>query len=466
MTTETVEPTKEKGKKPGKEVLESLMESAKRDYSKFIATKKILENPSGVLKKTKEGSRLGLELFEEMEEDDQIGSDLDIRRLKVSSFPFEIIVEDGLDKDAEQAKEIKKQIAPIYRDLVKEVQDALVIGYSVTELYWEIVGSRVELPKVQGHKQREFTFTDEGDILWATESGKTVPVNPNRVILASFNKKKGNLFGRSLLARCFWPWFFKKHGWLFWSTYLEKFGQPTVVGKYPSGASKEQRDLLLKACQAIQNDMAVIIDQNWMIGLLEAQRSGAVDSYEKFIHYCNRCISKVILMTTLTSNEVNYGTMGQAIVHKDLSDECIEDDAIWLADVLTKQIVSLLANWNYNFTVQPRLVIRYATEDTSKEEAEKDAILSKIVPISTSYIYTKYNIPEPGDDDEVVFNQVLAKKKDIIATNVGANNNSPQQQKPEEGAEFAASTDDEYAKLLNDKKAMSMQLNRQIREAI
>jgi phage gp29-like protein len=149
--TDTVVSDKEK--KPGKEVFESLVESAKRDYSKFIATKKILENPSHVLKKTKEGSRLGLELFEEMEADDQIGSDLDIRRLKVSSFPFEIIVEGGTDQDAESAKELKKQINPIYRELVKEVQDALVYGYSITELFWEIFENRVELRKILGHQQ-------------------------------------------------------------------------------------------------------------------------------------------------------------------------------------------------------------------------------------------------------------------------------------------------------------------------
>lgn len=445
-------------KKPEKETLVSLMESAKKDYSRYIETKKILENPSRVLKNTKEGSRLGLKLFEEMEGDDQIGSDLDIRRLKVSSFPFQIIVEDGTDSDAEQAKELKKQITPIYRELVKEVQDALVYGYSLTELFWEIYNGRVELPKVQGHDQGQFTFTADGEILWETEGGNTVPVHPHRVITATFGKRKGNLFGRSLIARCFWPWFFKKHGWLFWSTYLEKFGQPTVVGKYPPNTRKEQRQELLRACQAIQNDMAVVVDQTWMIELMEAKRNGTVDSYEKFIHYCNRCISKVILMTTLTSNEVNYGTMGQALVHKDLSDECIEDDALWLADVLTKQLVKLLAMWNYNFTAQPKLVIQYATEDTSKEEAEKDGLLSERIAIPTSYLHNKYNIPVAADDDEVTFRGILCLKKDLpkyIQGQVGANNNSPQkgnvnqhQKDKQEEAEFSADDIDDSERFI------------------
>lgn len=437
-------------KKPEKEVLESLMDSAKRDYSRFVQTKKLLENPSKVLEKTREGSRLGLDLWREIADDNQVESDLKIRKLKVSSFPFDVTVEDGTDSDIEAAKEIKKQLEPVYRRLVKECQDALDIGYAVVEKFWEIPESKVEISRVLGHKQEQFVFAEDGEILMVTEGGSTIPVNPLRVIVATFDERKGNRYGRSLLTGAFWSWYFKKHGWLFWSNYLEKFGQPTVVGKYPTGTQEGPRKELLKACQAIQNDMAVIVDQNWMIELMEAKRGGVADTYEKFIRYCDRCISKVILMTVLTSNESAFGTRAQAEVHQDISNECIEDDALWIAEMLTEQVVKPLTMWNYNFTVQPKLVIQYATEDTSKEEAEKDEILSKILPIGTDYLYSKYNIPEPGDDDDVVFNQVLAKKKDLVNNNtVGANNDSSltpgkeKQQKQEEETEFSAEFSDD-----------------------
>lgn len=400
-------------KKPGKEVLESLMDSAKRDYSRFVQTKKLLENPSKVLEKTREGSRLGLDLWREIADDNQVESDLKIRKLKVSSFPFDVTVEDGTDSDIEAAKEIKKQLEPVYRRLVKECQDAIDIGYAVVEKFWEIPESKVEISRVLGHKQEQFVFAEDGEILMVTEGGSTIPVNPLRVIVATFDERKGNRYGRSLLTGAFWPWYFKKHGWLFWSNYLEKFGQPTVVGKYPTGTQEGPRKKLLAACQAIQNDMAVIVDQNWMIELMEAKRGGVADTYEKFIRYCDRCISKVILMTVLTSNEAAFGTRAQAEVHQDISNECIEDDALWIADILTDQVVKPLALWNYNFTVQPKLVIQYATEDTSKEESEKDGGLSDKVPIGTSYFYTKYNIPEPGDDDEITFKGIVCLKKDL-----------------------------------------------------
>ncbi len=407
--------SKKTSTKPGKEILESLVMSAKRDYSRYVQTKKLLENPSQVLKKTKEGSRLGLDLWREMEDDDQIDSNLRIRKLTVASFPFDIICEDGTDKDLEQAKSIKKQITPVYRRLVKECQDAMGIGYAVVEKFWEIPESKVELTRVQGHKQEQFVFAEDGEILMLTEGGTTIPVNPQRVIVATFDETKGNRYGRCLLTGCFWPWYFKKHGMLFWSNYLEKFGQPTVVGKYPSGTPKEKQQKLLEACQAIQNDMAVTLDQAWVVELLEAQRSGALDSYEKFINYCDRCISKVILMTTLISNEAEYGARAMAEVHQDISNKCFEDDAQWIAEILTDQVVKLLAQWNYNFTTPPELVIQYSTEDTSKTMAERDEILSRIAPMSVTYIYNKYGIPEPGDDDYVVFNGVVGMKKNILA---------------------------------------------------
>ena len=132
-------------------------------------------------------------------------------------------------------------------------------------------------------------------------------------------------------------------------------------------------------------------------------------TYENFIKYCDRCISKVILMTTLISNESEFGTRAQAQVHQDITTECIEDDALWMSDILTEQVVKPLAEYNYNFTVLPQLVIQYSTEDTSKTMAERDQILSGIAPMPSGYIYKKYNISEPADDDIVVFQGNLYK---------------------------------------------------------
>jgi phage gp29-like protein len=233
--------------------------------------------------------------------------------------------------------------------------------------------------------------------------GEDSKVPSARVVLATFNKRKGNLYGNSLLTPCFWPWYFKKHGWLFWSTYIEKFGMPTVVGKFPPGTPKEEQDTLLECCQAIQSDMAVTVPEKWVLELLEAVRGGTADTYEKFLKYCDMAISKVILLSVLTSNESQFGTKAQATVHHDLTDQVIQSDARWLARILTNQVIKHLAQWNYNFSTPPELVIQYPGKNTNKNMAQRDKILSDTVPVAIQDIHQKFHLTTPDHDTIVTY---------------------------------------------------------------
>jgi SPP1 gp7 family putative phage head morphogenesis protein len=394
---------KGKGQTANKDLLTSLMKSAKRDYSKFSDFMSEKENPNAVLKKTQDGQRKGLELFQEMLYDPQIGPDVEIRQKKVSSFPWGIIVPGGDDNDNEQVQLLEGQIKPVYGELLGEILDSEPFGFSITELMWVYQDGRLELPAVLGHDQKEFYFTEQWELMMKSESNEDSKVPMARVVLATFNKRKGNLYGNSLLTAAFWPWYFKKHGWLFWSTYLEKFGMPTVVGKFPEGTDDDQQDKLLECCQAIQSDMAVTVPEKWIIELLEAARSGNADTYEKFLRYCDKAISKVILLSVLGSNEAEFGTKAHATVHMDLTDQVIESDARWAARILTEQVIKPLAEWNYNFSVPPELVIQYTSEDTGKAMAERDKTLSDIVPVAIEDIHGKYNLTTPDEETIVTY---------------------------------------------------------------
>lgn len=429
MKNSTTKDTKGKGQL-GKEITTPLAMKAKKDYGKFKAYINVVENPSYVLKKTADGMRKGLELFREMENDDQIFSDLQTRKLKVSSFDWSVVIPSSAaagdaekEKDAEQKELLEAQIKPIYRELINEIYDALALGFSVTELNWENIAGQLTLPSVLGWAQEEFMFDDYWNLMMKTDSSSNIPVDMTRVVLATFDKRKGNRYGRSLLQSCFWPWYFKRHGWLFWFTYLDKFGQPTVVGKFPQGTQKGQQDLLLDCCRAIQADMAVTIPQEWIIELLEAKRGGEASTYADFIRYCDAKISKVLLMSSLVTNESQFQTRAATGSQKDVMDECIGSDALWLADILTNQVVARLAAYNYTFSAAPEFLIHYKTQDTSLNEAQKDKTLTETMPVCIDDLYAKYNLNRPGDEDIVSYNGQVLKYAELIAGKPAIENN-------------------------------------------
>jgi SPP1 gp7 family putative phage head morphogenesis protein len=410
-------------KKPDKKTMQFLTQSAKRTYGLYEKFLRSLPNPDRILNKTADGMRKGLELYEEMELDAQIYSDLQTRKLKVRSFPWDIIVDSDLESDKKQVVELKQDIKKVYRDLVKEIQDAQGKGFAVVDIIYEIT-DRIGIKKIEGMGQKDFFFSPEWELRVKTdnEPQEGEIIEDNKVVLATFDKRKGNLFGRSLLMPCFWPWYFKKYGWLFWSNYIEKYGQPSIQGTFPKGTPDKEQDKFLEALESIQNDFAFVFPEGFKAELVEAKRTGAGDTYGDFIKCCDRYISKVLLMSTLTSNEAEHGTRAQAEVHKDLTDEAIEDDALWIQDLFNDTIVKWLSEWNHNFTVAPKLVIRYKTDNTSLEAAERDEIVSRIIPVPVGHYYEKYNVPKPSDEDIVSLAGRLCLYKDILKQPAVENN--------------------------------------------
>ncbi len=376
-----------------------------RSAQKFGAYQQKIDNPSLILSKTTEGIQEGLAVFEEIEQDSQVYSDLETRKSKVLGCDWDIVVDSQEKADLEQARELKNDIAGIIDDILAEAQDSIAKGYAIIELFYAIKKGKVIIEKVKGHDQENFFFSPDWKLMMYSDSDQDgIEVNENRVAVFSFDSRKGNRYGRSLFTSLFWPWFMKKHSWLFWSVYIEKYVQPTPTGLYPPGTTEEGQENLLASLEAIQNDYAIAIPNNFTIEFLEASRSGSIDSYEKFITFCDKYISKVILGAPLTTNEAQFGTRAQSVVHEGITEQRTERDAKFFAYDITIQVVQRLAQWNYSFTVLPEYVLSLSSEDTSLEAAQRDATIQQFLPLPLPYIYEKYNIPYPTDNDRVSYN--------------------------------------------------------------
>ena len=408
------------GKRPGQENLEKLYVLARKDLDRFRGYEREIVNPNPIMRNTEEGIRHGIGVFRQIENDDQAGADLKARQLIVRSFPWNIVVDSDEESDQEQANQLKREVEPIIRKLLIEAQDAMTVGFSVTEkfLHFNPDTGRYEVKDVEGLYQENisFLFPEEDNFTidetltysadWQmalrTETGQQHSIPRERVVLAVFDKTKNNLYGRSIFTAAFWPWWFKKHGFLFWSQFLEKFGMPTAVGEVPPNLDPQEEAKFLDTLESIQSRFAVTIPEGWKVELLEATRSGNMGVYKDFIDVCNRGISKAILMTVLTTNEALHGTRAHAESQNDLMMEAIHDDALWLGEVITGQVVTPIAEWNYSFSVPPRFVINFESEDISKEAAERDELVQRMVPVPIDQIREKYNIAKPEDDETLV----------------------------------------------------------------
>ena len=167
---------------------------------------------------------------------------------------------------------------------------------------------------------------------------------------------------------------FKKNGIKFWLLFLEKFGQPTAVGKYPVGSSDAEKTRLLQALSAIQSSTAIRIPDGMQIEFLEAARSGTAD-YTALIDRMNAAISKVYLGHASAADETP-GRLGGQSTATDVRDDLIRADADLICNSFNRTVAKWLTFYNDGEGVAPPRVYRKTKEpEDLKACADKDKVI-------------------------------------------------------------------------------------------
>ncbi|MEL9426588.1 DUF935 domain-containing protein, partial [Escherichia coli] len=115
------------------------------------------------------------------------------------------------------------------------------------------------------------------------------------------NKSKSGYLEHSALFRVLvWPYLFKNYSVGDLAEFLEIYGIPMRVGKYPTGATEKEKLTLLRALAALGHNAAGIIPLGMELDFLNAAQ-GDPAAFQLMIEWCERTQSKAILGGTLTS---------------------------------------------------------------------------------------------------------------------------------------------------------------------
>lgn len=291
------------------------------------------------------GSGKGLRIYDEIERDCHAFSVLDKRKRAVVARPWEVRPGKKTAAGNAAAALVQEQLAGLNFDRLSfDLLDAVLKGYAVAEVLWEVDGARLVARRAVTRDQRRFVFDlDSQPRLLTTENlleGEELP--PRKFLVHAWGSKDANPYGLGLGTRLFWPAWFKRQGITFWLTFADKFGSPTAVGKYPPGTPEEDRSKLLRALEALANDAGVIMPDTVLVELLEAQRSGSIDTYDKLVRYMDEQMSLAVLGEQLTTTPKATGLgSGLADTHNDVRLEL----ARWDADLLSETLNATLVRW-------------------------------------------------------------------------------------------------------------------------
>lgn len=392
--------------RPGRPALDEIA-SARRDIDLFPGFIEQLPNPDVIFR---EAPDKGIRIYNDIARDPHVRSVFQTRRLAVVGKDWEVQAasEDAADKRVRDVVADALARIPGFERARYDLLDGVLKGFAVAEIMWGIRDGLVVPVALKRRGQHRFSFDFDGRLrLLTRENMITGELLPERkFLLFQYDASDENPYGIGVGQSLYWPWWFKKHGIKFWLLFLERFGMPTIEGKYPPGTTKEQQDLLLSVLRSIQQDMAYKIPSTMEINLKEAQRGSTVALYDPFIALMNAEMSKAVLGQTATT-EGTPGKLGSEEARADVRQDYVEADADLQDEVFAGQLI----RWIVDFNFGPDVPAPWFTTGAVKGDSEldlwrrsfRDSNLQRMgLKIPARYAYDTYLIPQPEGDEEVL----------------------------------------------------------------
>lgn len=314
-----------------------------------------------------------IRLYDEVLRDDQVSSCVQQRKLALIARESQVEAADGsrrARKAADHLEEVLQRIG--WDERTKKMLAGVFYGYAVAEIIWATDGAMITIEAIKVRNRRRFGWAPDGSLRLLTSSapqGEPVP-DAKFWAFATGADDDDEPYGLGLAHWLYWPVFFKRSGVKFWLVFLEKFGQPTAVGKYPPNSSQSEKDDLLEALLAIQKDTGIRIPEGMQIELLEAARSGTAD-YTALYDRMNQAISKVTIGHT-GSTDSTPGRLGG----EDMADQVREDIIKADCDLVCESFNCTVARWLTHFNdpqaPPPRVWRRIEDQPDLKSQAERD----------------------------------------------------------------------------------------------
>ena len=318
------------------------------------------------------------QIYEELARDDQVKTCRQQRELALIAKEWGVDPGDSSRKAKKAADRLQQVLDRLsWDDKTQKMLSAILYGYSVSELMWATDGLEITLADIKVRNRRRFGFLPTGELRLKTLSqyagGEALP--PAKFWAFSCGADHDDeLYGMGLGHYLYWPVWFKKNGIKFWLLFLEKFGQPTAVGKYPVGSSDQEKIKLLQALSAIQSSTAIRIPDGMQVELLEATRSGTAD-YTALVDRMNAAISKVYLGHSAAADETP-GKLGGQSGADGVREDLIRADADLVCSSFNRTVAKWLTFYNDGDSVAPPRVWRKTELPVDlKACAEKDKLI-------------------------------------------------------------------------------------------
>lgn len=358
---------------------------------------KIFPNPDLILKKA--GKKLTD--LREVRDDAHVMAAVQSRKAGVLSMEWDV---DKGKQDDDINVFVKKMFDNIdVYDTMANILEYFCFGFSINEVLYDYnnITQKIHVRSIAPRIQDNFHFDSNGVLRfkhYEDQEGRLLI--QNKFLVARHFPTDANPYGEALLSRCYWYVTFKKQMIRFWLRFAEKFGMAHTLAKARRGADETEMDLIYEGLEAMTQDGVGVIPDSATVELLEADKGGSTDLFERFILFANNEISKAILSHT-GSIDSTPGKLGNENSAGTVREDIIEQDKRVVEKTFNK-LIKTAVDFNFeNVNEYPEFTL-YQKETLDRDRAERDDILirSKTVKLTKNYYIRNYGFKD--DELEIV----------------------------------------------------------------
>lgn len=349
------------------------------------------------------------ELFADMEEKDgHIATELGKRKLALLGLEWQLEPPPNASAaEQKMTEEVAEWLDQLdMEDLLFDMADALGHGFAAIEMPWDTTG-KVWLPKKLEHRtQSWFQFQGTELRLRSDSQVEGEALNPFNWIVHRHKSRSGIAQRVGLHRALVWPFVFKSYSLRDLAEFLEIYGLPMRLGKYPPGATDKEKATLLRAVASIGHSAAGIIPDGMEIEFQNAA-NGSHDPFAWMVDWCERTESKIILGGTLTTQaDGKSSTNALGKVHDEVRKDLRNADAKQLARTVTAQLVWPMLQLNKP-GITPDRCPRFSFNLTEPESLEQFAnALPKLAQsgmrIPLAWAHDRLQIPLAQQDETIL----------------------------------------------------------------
>lgn len=276
---------------------------------------------------------------------------LSTRKTQVSQVPITVEAAEVPDGELHAQAVRDVVLAPDFPLHLVDMLDGLGKGISWTELVWDFSEGQAAIKKIAWRDPRWFRF-DLADLTTGKlldESGQPQPLKPFKWAVHQ-PKLLSGIPVRNGLTRCAaFGWMFKNFALKDWAIFLDVYGHPLRLGKYPESATAAEKRALLRAVSDLGSDAAAIIPAAMTIEFPSAAGGSTATGspFKEMATYFDEQHSKLVLGQTGTTDAVAGGSRGLGAVQNTVREDIERSDCVQLSATLSRDIARAVVDLNF-----------------------------------------------------------------------------------------------------------------------